>query len=1099
MSRPSRYGEALNITLLSSKQLRAELMRFGVFLLVGGGSALLNLLIVGILTAGMHWSYLPVALLATEASVFQGFLLNDRLTFHDLAGRAGSWGSRCLRFHAAAATGQLLTLALAAGLISMLHIIPVGAQAIALATMTLFNFAVQRYLTYASRGRGASRRPGSFFHSEGEECLATPGRLQGLMREYLIRLKMTLPKLKPHAVPLTILLLAAALGQAATLMQHPLVATFPDSASYLEVAHGCQQVPGSGALPAFCPTPGILASPMNLIQPFRTPGYPLFLALVFTVAGNHLARVVAAQAVISLLAVLECYVLAFRLSHRRWVACLVASAIGVNLYLLSWERTILSEALSWWSLITLFLCYERFIRRPGLRWGVIVAVVGFAAIMIRPFNIFIPFLLLLMALLRAWRLREFRVYWKSIGVSAALLGVCVLSYMGLNASFNGLFGLSYDPNATLLGKVMEYHLYTLPVPPQYAAIQADVQTYMKSGPPEPWYFGDDFYPTKNYYADNMSYAGDYARYLILHHPGTYLIDSLPYLNYTWLAPARLYPVYNVNSRWVKALLDLSAIELDSYLFLPLLLIVLGVWVWRRPQHIERFLMLVLALMIVGGIALAAMGNYAEYYRVRSPVDWAMVLLAGIVFANVLAYVAQRESQPAAISEVQKAGRESNPASAVFEGDEELVFQEDLIARQDTLKLAVQHIRMDDSLMETDPMSPEISIVLPCLNEEEAIGGCIDSIKEIIAERGLSAEIVVVDNASTDRSAEIARAHGARVVYQPVRGYGNAYLKGFAEARGKYIVMADADNTYDFHEIEAFVEPLRQGYDLVMGNRFSGRMAKGAMTWSHRYIGNPLLSGLLNLFFHTGVRDAHCGMRAFKVEAYRSMRLQTGGMEFASEMVINAAKAGLKITERSIAYHPRVGNTKLRTVRDGWRHLRFLLLYSPTHLFLIPGAVLMLIGLIVLSVLLPGPFPLFGHDWDVHTMILASVITLIGLQVISLGLFARFFSLTEELDGERDQLLRWLTKWFSLERGLLVGAVIFGLGVVIDSVILVKWIAANFGPLNEVRPAIFATTLIAVGTQIMFGSFFLSFLQFRKSLSKNAQVDAKQDAEPLSVQ
>jgi glycosyltransferase involved in cell wall biosynthesis len=385
---------------------------------------------------------------------------------------------------------------------------------------------------------------------------------------------------------------------------------------------------------------------------------------------------------------------------------------------------------------------------------------------------------------------------------------------------------------------------------------------------------------------------------------------------------------------------------------------------------------------------------------------------------------------------------------------------------------------------------EVSIVLPCLNEEAAIGDCIDSIAEIIARQGLSAEILVVDNASTDRSAAIARAHGARVVEQPVRGYGNAYLKGFAEARGRYIVMADADNTYDFNEIQAFVQPLRDGYDLVMGNRFAGRMAQGAMTWSHRYIGNPLLSGLLNFFFHTGVRDAHCGMRAFTKEAYQRMRLQTGGMEFASEMVINAAKAKLKIAERPIAYRPRVGDSKLRTVRDGWRHLRFLLLYSPTHLFLVPGLLLMALGLGVLGVLLPGPFLLWGHAWDVHAMLLASVVTLIGLQVISLGLFARFFSLTEELDGERDRFLRWLTKNFTLERGLLIGAVPFVAGVALDGWVLAKWISVNLGPLNEVRPAIFATTLIAVGTQIMFGAFFLSFLQFRKSLSKNAQANAE---------
>lgn len=393
---------------------------------------------------------------------------------------------------------------------------------------------------------------------------------------------------------------------------------------------------------------------------------------------------------------------------------------------------------------------------------------------------------------------------------------------------------------------------------------------------------------------------------------------------------------------------------------------------------------------------------------------------------------------------------------------------------------------------TQTATPEISIVLPCLNEEQAVGSCVDTVKAVIAEQGLSAEIVVVDNASTDRTAEIAAAHGARVVYQPVRGYGNAYLKGFAEARGQYIVMADADNTYDFREIPAFVAPLRSGQaDLVMGNRFAGKMAKGAMTWSHRYIGNPILSGLLNGFFRTGVRDAHCGMRAFTKDAVARMHLQTGGMEFASEMVINAAKAKLRIAERPIAYHPRVGDSKLRTVRDGWRHLRFLLLYSPTHLFLIPGLLIMLAGLAIMGVLLPGPVPFLGHRWDVHLMILAAVITLIGSQIVGLGLGARFFSLTEHLDGERDRLLRLLNRLFSLERGLALGALVFLAGFAIDAVVLVRWLQAHEGPLNAIRPTILATTLMALGAQIIFGSFFLSFLQFRKSINA-AQDSARQE-------
>lgn len=385
------------------------------------------------------------------------------------------------------------------------------------------------------------------------------------------------------------------------------------------------------------------------------------------------------------------------------------------------------------------------------------------------------------------------------------------------------------------------------------------------------------------------------------------------------------------------------------------------------------------------------------------------------------------------------------------------------------------------LTSTAPFAPpvEISIVLPCLNEADAIGACLDKILRVIAEQRLSAEILVVDNGSTDRSAEIAQAHGARVVAQPVRGYGNAYLKGFSEARGQYIVMADADDTYDFAEISAFIAPLRQGYDLVNGNRFSGRMAPGAMTWSHRYIGNPLLSGLLNGFFHTGLRDAHCGMRAFTRDAAQRMHLRTGGMEFASEMIINASKTGLRMIEIPIGYHPRVGESKLNTWRDGWRHLRFLLLYSPTHLFLLPGALLMACGFLALTLLLPGPFPLFGHRWDVHAMVLACLVTLLGYQVVSLGCFARFYSLTEHLDGERDRLLRWLDQVFTLERGLALGALVTLIGLALDGFVFARWLAVHLGPLDEIRPAIYATTLVAIGVQTIFGAFFLSLLRIRK--------------------
>ncbi|MCX6021636.1 MAG: glycosyltransferase family 2 protein, partial [Chloroflexi bacterium] len=222
---------------------------------------------------------------------------------------------------------------------------------------------------------------------------------------------------------------------------------------------------------------------------------------------------------------------------------------------------------------------------------------------------------------------------------------------------------------------------------------------------------------------------------------------------------------------------------------------------------------------------------------------------------------------------------------------------------------------------TNAPAPEVSVVLPCLNEELTIGACVRKAMSAFAAHGVSGEVVVCDNGSTDASVAIAEGLGARVVHQPLRGYGNAYLMGIAEARGTYIIIADSDDTYDLTELPVFLDPLRQGYDMVMGNRFTGRILPGAMPWLHQYIGNPILSGILNLFFRTGVGDAHCGIRSFTREAYPRMRLRTGGMEFASEMVINAAQAGLRIAEAPITYYPRQGESKLHSFRDGWRHLR----------------------------------------------------------------------------------------------------------------------------------------------------------------------------------
>ncbi len=240
-------------------------------------------------------------------------------------------------------------------------------------------------------------------------------------------------------------------------------------------------------------------------------------------------------------------------------------------------------------------------------------------------------------------------------------------------------------------------------------------------------------------------------------------------------------------------------------------------------------------------------------------------------------------------------------------------------------------------------SIEVSVVMPCLNEEKTIGACIKKILQVFEQQNISGEVVVADNGSTDNSAAIAQSLGVRVVHQPVRGYGSAYLAGIAVAKGKYIVIGDSDNTYDFSHLLRFIEPLREGYDLVIGSRFKGAIKKGAMPWSHRYIGNPMLSKILNTLFHANVSDVYCGMRALTRAAYAKMQLQATGMEFALEMVIKAIKNKLNIAEVPITYHPREGESKLHPLRDAWRSLRFMMLYSPTHLFLIPGCFLFLIS------------------------------------------------------------------------------------------------------------------------------------------------------------
>ncbi len=378
---------------------------------------------------------------------------------------------------------------------------------------------------------------------------------------------------------------------------------------------------------------------------------------------------------------------------------------------------------------------------------------------------------------------------------------------------------------------------------------------------------------------------------------------------------------------------------------------------------------------------------------------------------------------------------------------------------------------------SDPSGPAclISVVIPCLNEAESIELCVATALSAMQRAGVTGEVVVADNASEDASAELAELAGARVVHEPLRGYGSAYLAGFAAARGEYIVMADADLTYDFNEIPRFLSELRDGGDMIIGDRMRN-IRPGAMPWHHRYIGNPLLSRFLNLLFHTGVSDAHCGMRAFRRDVLERLELRTTGMEFASEMVVRAAKAGLEIRQLPIEYHPRGGESKLSSFRDGWRHLRYLVLHSPNHLFILPGAAMSAAGgLICVTVL--ANIDVLGRRWEVHALIGGALLLIVGTQIVSLGLCARAYA--TYFMGERDPWFERAGERYRLEHGLMLGGAIALLGLALLGAIVLVWVKRGLGDLSEERAAIAAATLTVLGVQVIFSSFLLSILGLRR--------------------
>jgi hypothetical protein len=385
-----------------------------------------------------------------------------------------------------------------------------------------------------------------------------------------------------------------------------------------------------------------------------------------------------------------------------------------------------------------------------------------------------------------------------------------------------------------------------------------------------------------------------------------------------------------------------------------------------------------------------------------------------------------------------------------------------------------------AVAEAESRDVELTILMPCLNEAETIATCIDKAHGFLARASVAGEILIADNGSSDGSVEYALARGARVIAVTERGYGAALRAGIAAARGRFVVMGDADDSYDFSRLEAFLAKLRGGSDLVMGNRFAGGIAPGAMPFLHRYLGNPVLSLIGRMLFRSGIRDFHCGLRGLRRDAILALDLRTSGMEFASEMVMRAALNGLAIAEvpTTLAVDGRSRPPHLRTWSDGWRHLRFLLMFSPRWLFLYPGAVLFVLGLLTTLVLLPGPLmltPSFGLD-D-HTFLVATIAILVGVQVVGFGIIARHLAAANGL-LPRSKSLDGLMARLSLERGLLMALALMcgGVGGVAWS--LWKWAALDFGPLTApevTRVLTLSLVLIATAVQLAFTVFLLSII------------------------
>ena len=377
-----------------------------------------------------------------------------------------------------------------------------------------------------------------------------------------------------------------------------------------------------------------------------------------------------------------------------------------------------------------------------------------------------------------------------------------------------------------------------------------------------------------------------------------------------------------------------------------------------------------------------------------------------------------------------------------------------------------------------PVPISVTVLFPCLNEEDAIGGCVDRAREALEAAGLTGEVLVIDNNSTDGSAEIALLHGARVVRERRRGYGSAYLRGFREALGEYVVMLDADGTYPAEMLGDFVRLLREGADLVVGNRFAGKMDRRAMPLMNRYVGNPILSGLTRGLFRVHLKDIHCGMRAFRREKMLDIELRMPGMEFATEMIVKSLDADLVVREVGIPYRPRIGESKLNPVRDAWRHIEYMLIFSPALLFMLPGLLLTVFGLAIQGWLVAGPHAFWFRTWNVHTNVAGLAASLFGFTLLTFGMITAAYAWANGMRFRHSAATRLVaTRAETPSRYLGLAMVVMGLSWWL--ILAGKWVASHFGELAEVGSMAFATTLLTGGLELIGAAFIIHLIRLTR--------------------